>query len=163
MAVEQLKEQFGQTGVKGGKGEELLFKYLQKIYDVKDYREDMTVQMLGVDFAVSKPTWKRAFTLDAKTNLKRINNQYEFTLELSKRGKAGWFHTSKSDRIYHIDLDNKLSVYYDLGEMRQALAHYMITDHKTAFKVMKIGGDILLHISIDHPAVKHIIKFFYLK
>ena len=97
----QLTTRFGAVGAKGEAGEIFMLDELKKQYKVSDYRLDMVQQTQGIDFGISKDGWRREFTLDVKNNLYITPEFYAFKIELEANGKAGWFFTSKADRIYH--------------------------------------------------------------
>ena len=119
MSTKQLQEKFGESGLKGGLAEEWLYEKLNGVYDeVIDLREDWKSQIDGIDFGIKKDSWHNAYYLDCKGNLK---GNY-FFIEYEKAHSTGWFWKSKSDRIYHVDIENNRACWYSLPDMRKALS-----------------------------------------
>ena len=118
MSTKQLTERFGQSGLDGGKAEDYAYPLLQKAYDeVIDLREDQEAQYRGIDFSIKQKKWRHAYSLDVKGNL----HNGMFYLEFQKGGRPGWFHTSTSHRIYHVDVEEGKIAWYGLPEMRKRL------------------------------------------
>jgi hypothetical protein len=123
--ISHLEQKFGKSGRKGDVGEKWLYKRLFKFYDkVNDLRKDMDAQTRGIDFQVKQKTWKRFYSIDAKTNLERSSGKdWKIYLEWTKDdGSIGWFLKSEADRIYHINVTQNTSFFYDLKEMRGRVA-----------------------------------------
>ena len=119
MSTKQLQEKFGAAGLKGGRAEEWLFNKLNHVYDeVIDLREDWKAQIDGIDFGIKKNNWHNPYFLDCKGNL----NDDSFFVEYSKKDQPGWLWKSKSDRIYHVDVDNNKALWYSLPEMQRTLS-----------------------------------------
>lgn len=140
----QLETKFGSVGAKGEAGEAFLYSVLQKDYKVSDYRADMVMQSQGIDFGISKPEWRREYTLDVKNSLYISNNYYSFKLEIEDNGKAGWFYTSKADRIYSTNAYMRKYLYYDLNEMRYFVTKKFMENDFSEFNVVNYKGYILL-------------------
>ena len=119
MSTKRLTERFGQSGLDGGKAEDYSYPLLQKAYDeVIDLREDPEAQYRGIDFGIKQAKWKHPYYLDVKGNL----HNGMFYLEFRKAdGRPGWFHTSTSHRIYHVDVEEEKVAWYDLHKMRMRL------------------------------------------
>ncbi len=119
MSTERLTERFGQSGLVGGQAEEYAYPLLQAAYDeVIDLREDKEAQYRGIDFGIRQFEWKHPYYLDVKGNL----HNGMFYLEFQKSdGRPGWFHTSTSHRIYHVDVEEEKIARYDLHKMRMRL------------------------------------------
>lgn len=145
----QLINRFGTTGIKGEAGEIFMYEELQKEYTVSDYRTDMILQTQGIDFGISKPDWRREYTLDVKNNLYISNSYYAFKIEIESNGKAGWFFTSKSDRIYHTNTYSKQYLYYDLNELRYFVTKRLLASNYGDFKVVNHNGDVLIQFQMD--------------
>lgn len=123
--VSHLENRFGDRGRKGDAGEKWLFERLNEFYDkVDDLRKDFDAQKRGIDFKVKQDSWKRSYSLDAKTNLEQPSNgPWKIYLEWTKDdGSTGWFLKSDADRIYHINVNKSTSFFYDLKEMRGRVA-----------------------------------------
>ena len=146
--MKPLAEKFGALGNKGAKGETWLFERLSKRYQTSDYRKDAIMQSQGIDFGIKEPNWRREFTLDAKTNLYIEREYYAFKIELQRENKAGWFYTSKADRIYHVNSYTGKYLFYDLNEMRYYINSILLRYGKQALNLVEMDGDILLHITI---------------
>lgn len=146
--MKPLSEKFGALGNKGAKGETWLFERLSKRYQTSDYRKDAIMQSQGIDFGIKEPNWRREFTLDAKTNLYIEREYYAFKIELQRENKAGWFYTSKADRIYHVNSYTGKYLFYDLNEMRYYINSILLRYGKQALNLVEMDGDILLHITI---------------
>ena len=146
--MKPLSEKFGALGNKGAKGETWLFERLSKRYQTSDYRKDAIMQSQGIDFGIKEPNWRREFTLDAKTNLYIEREYYAFKIELQRENKAGWFYTSKADRIYHVNSYTGKYLFYDLNEMRYYINSILLRYGKQALNLVEMDGDILLHIII---------------
>jgi len=118
--MSQLENRFGEAGRKGDVGEKWVFPKLKTVYDeVIDCREDRMWQMLGVDFAITMKKWSRYYLVDSKHNL---HNDGVIRIELDKGRhykQLGWYFTSRSDRIIHVDVENEKLLWYDLSEMRE--------------------------------------------
>lgn len=144
-----LEQRFGAVGRKGSLGEDWMFKKLQSNFIVSDYRKDYVMQTQGIDFGIKKPEWHREFTLDVKTNLYLPDaDWYGFKLELESDNKAGWFFTSKADRIYHVNSYLGKYLYYDLNMMRYYVTKKLINNDMKDLEIKNINGDILLQIII---------------
>ena len=136
----------------GGKAEEYAYPLLQEAYDtVIDLREDKEAQYHGIDFSIRQNSWKHAYTLDIKGNLHNGLFCFEFrkTYQHSNRVTPGWFHTSKSDRIYHVDVDNEQLVWYELPKMRMRLLE---EETLTGY------SDGLRRISIEDILIKDLLR-----
>lgn len=145
----QLIDRFGLAGFKGEAGEIFMYEELQKEYTVSDYRTDMIQQTQGIDFGISKPDWRREYTLDVKNNLYIANSYYAFKIEIESNGKAGWFFTAKSDRIYHTNAYSKQYLYYDLNELRYFVTKRLLASNYDDFKVVNHNGDVLIQFQMD--------------
>lgn len=135
-------DKFPTTGVKGDDGERFLFEQLLKRYEVvNDYRQNLTMQNVGVDFGFGALNWKRETTLDVKNNLYITRDKIGFKVEIQKNGKPGWFFTSKADRIYHVCAYQKKFMYYDLGDLRS-----YVFRNNTGLELVdyKDGKDVLI-------------------
>ncbi len=120
MSTEQLTERFGQSGLVGGKAEDYAFPLLLDAYDsVIDLREDMEAQYRGIDFSIKQKKWNHSYYLDVKGNLHNGMFYLEFrkTFQHSTRQQPGWFHTSTSHRIYHVDVEEEKVAWYDLHQI----------------------------------------------
>ena len=146
--MKPLSEKFGALGNKGAKGETWLFERLSKRYQTSDYRKDAIMQSQGIDFGIKEPNWRREFTLDVKSNLYIEREYYAFKIELQRENKAGWFYTSKADRIYHVNSYTGKYLFYDLNEMRYYINSILLRYGKQALNLVEMDGDILLHITI---------------
>ena len=144
----QLSTKFGSIGAKGEAGEEFILKKLQEQYQVSDYRNDMIQQSQGIDFGIKHPSWRREYTLDSKNNLFIDNDYYAFKIELEFRGKAGWFYTSKADRIYHTNAYSERFLYYDLNELRYFVTKKLLENDHSQFKIVHYNNSVLLHFTI---------------
>jgi len=144
----QLSTKFGSIGAKGEVGEEFILKKLQEQYQVSDYRNDMIQQSQGIDFGIKHPSWRREYTLDSKNNLFIDNDYYAFKIELEFRGKAGWFYTSKADRIYHTNAYLGKYLYYDLNELRYFVTKKLLENDHSQFKIVHYNNSVLLQFII---------------
>ncbi len=144
----QLSTKFGSIGAKGEAGEEFILKRLQEQYQVSDYRNDMIQQSQGIDFGIKHPSWRREYTLDSKNNLFIDNDYYAFKIELEFRGKAGWFYTSKADRIYHTNAYQGKYLYYDLNELRYFVTKKLLENDHFQFKIVHYNNAVLLQFII---------------
>ena len=144
----QLSAKFGSIGAKGEAGEEFIFKKLQEQYQVSDYRNDMIQQSQGIDFGIKHTSWRREYTLDSKNNLFIDNGYYAFKIELEFRGKAGWFYTSKADRIYHTNAYSERFLYYDLNELRYFVTKKLLENDHSQFKIVHYNNAVLLQFII---------------
>lgn len=140
----ELQTRFGRIGAKGESGEIYLYQTLQKSYQVTDYRNDMIMQSQGIDFGIYKPEWRREYTLDVKNNFYIDNDYYSFKIEIEDNGKAGWFYTSKADRIYCTNAYLRKYIYYDLNEMRYYITKKFMDNDLSEFNVIKYQGYILV-------------------
>lgn len=144
----QLSTKFGSIGAKGEVGEEFILKRLQEQYQVSDYRNDMIQQSQGIDFGIKHPSWRREYTLDSKNNLFIDNGYYAFKIELEFREKAGWFYTSKADRIYHTNAYLGKYLYYDLNELRYFVTKRLLENDHSQFKIVHYNNAVLLQFII---------------
>jgi len=144
----QLSTKFGSIGAKGEVGEEFILKKLQEQYQVSDYRNDMIQQSQGIDFGIKHPSWRREYTLDSKNNLFIDTDYYAFKIELEFRGKAGWFYTSKADRIYHTNAYLGKYLYYDLNELRYFVTKKLLENDHSQFKIVHYNNAVLLQFII---------------
>jgi len=119
VSTKRLTERFGQSGLIGGRAEEYAYPLLQAAYDeVIDLREDNEAQYRGIDFGIKQNSWSHVYYIDIKGNL----HNGMFYLEFRKNdGRPGWFHTSTSHRIYHVDVEEEKIAWYDLHKMRMRL------------------------------------------
>jgi hypothetical protein len=151
----QLATRFGKVGAKGEAGETFLFEKLKQDYTVSDYRTDMVMQSQGIDFGIQKPNWRREYTLDVKNSLYISNDYYAFKIEIEDNGKAGWFYTSKADRIYHTNAWEKKYLYYELNELRYYVTSKLLKNDFSTFNVVDYKGYVLLQFQMmkgqDHP------------
>jgi len=127
---------------------------LKKQYKVSDYRLDMVQQTQGIDFGIIQDGWRREFTLDVKNNLYITPEFYAFKIELESDMKAGWFFTSKADRIYHTNAYMGQYIYYDLNQLRYFVTKRIIDNDYSAFTLVKHNGDLLLQFKFE-PGVDH--------
>lgn len=144
-----LINRYGTTGIKGEAGEIFMYNELQREYTVSDYRTNMIMQSQGIDFGISKLDWRREYTLDVKNNLYIANSYYAFKIEIESNGKAGWFFTSKADRIYHTNAYMKQYLYYDLNELRYFVTKRLISNNFQDFKIVNHNGDVLIQFQLD--------------
>ena len=144
----QLSTKFGSIGAKGEAGEEFILKRLQEQYQVSDYRNDMIQQSQGIDFGIKHTSWRREYTLDSKNNLFIDNGYYAFKIELEFGGKAGWFYTSKADRIYHTNAYLGKYLYYDLNELRYFVTKKLLENDHSQFKIVHYNNAVLLQFII---------------
>jgi hypothetical protein len=91
VSTKRLIEQFGQSGLVGGKAEEYAFPLLRDAYyNIIDLREDKEAQYRGIDFSIRQEKWAHFYDLDIKGNL----HNGMFYLEFQKsNGRPGWFPT----------------------------------------------------------------------
>ena len=150
----QLTTRFGAVGAKGEAGEIFMLDVLKTQYKVSDYRLDMVQQTQGIDFGISKDGWRREFTLDVKNNLYITPEFYAFKIELEANGKAGWFFTSKADRIYHTNAYMKQYIYYDLNELRYFVTKRLVNNDYSDFATVNHNGDLLLQFKFE-PGKSH--------
>lgn len=150
----QLTTRFGAVGAKGEAGEIFMLDVLKTQYKVSDYRLDMVQQTQGIDFGISKDGWRREFTLDVKNNLYITPEFYAFKIELEANGKAGWFFTSKADRIYHTNAYMKQYIYYDLNELRYFVTKRLVNNDYSDFDTVNHNGDLLLQFKFE-PGKSH--------
>ncbi len=145
MSTKQLTERFGQSGLVGGQAEEYAYSQLLNAYDsVIDLREDKEAQYRGIDFSIKQRKWKHAYSLDVKGNL----HNGMFYLEFQKSdGRPGWFHTSTSHRIYHVDVEEGKIAWYDLHNMRMRL-----------LDMGTVSKNELLRLSVDDILIKDLIR-----
>jgi hypothetical protein len=68
--------------------------------------------------------------------------------------KAGWFFTSKADRIYHTNAYMGQYIYYDLNQLRYFVTKRIIDNDYSAFTLVKHNGDLLLQFKFE-PGVDH--------
>jgi hypothetical protein len=146
----QLINRYGVTGYKGEAGEIFMYNELQREYKVSDYRTNMILQSQGIDFGISKSEWRREYTLDVKNNLYIENSYYAFKIEIESAGKAGWFFTSKADRIYHTNAYMKRYLYYDLNELRYFVTKKLVSqDYQQYFKIVNHNSDVLIQFQLN--------------
>ena len=163
--ISHLEKRFGKRGKKGDEGEKWLLKKLResKQYDtVKDFSKEYKMQELGIDGSVQKKNWKRPYYYDCKHNLfKKSNGTFQIYLEWTKKysGKPGWFHTSSSNRIYHVSVKNNTSIFYDLKEMRQRIREQRDLGH-VAVSIRKFKESYIM-IEHDDPAFADLLRFQY--
>lgn len=146
--MSRLEEKFGSVGKKGNYGEIYLLKELKKMYTVSDYRNDMAMQRRGIDFGITKPGWRREYTLDSKTNLYLESDWYAFKIELESAGKPGWLYDSQADRIYHVNTYKGAYLYYNLPEMRSYITKRLSNGDMTNISYEYENGDTLLKIIV---------------
>ena len=141
MSTAQLTERFGQNGLVGGKAEEYAYSQLLHAYDsVGDHREDIEAQYRGIDFSIKQKKWNHAYSLDVKGNL---HNEM-FYLEFQKGNRPGWWHTSTSHRIYHVDVEEGKVAWYGLPEMRMRLLNEeLLPEYNSGLKRLSIH-DVLI-------------------
>jgi hypothetical protein len=141
MSTKQLTERFGQSGLVGGKAEEYAYSQLLNAYDsVIDLREDREAQYRGIDFSIKQKKWKHAYSLDVKGNL----HNGMFYLEFFKGNRPGWFHTSTSHRIYHVDVEEGKVAWYGLPEMRMRLLdEETLTGYSSGLKRIAVNDNTL--------------------
>lgn len=127
-----------------------MYNELQREYKVSDYRTNMILQSQGIDFGISKSEWRREYTLDVKNNLYIENSYYAFKIEIESEGKAGWFFTSKADRIYHTNAYMKRYLYYDLNELRYFVTKKLVSqDYQQYFKIVNHNSDVLIQFQLN--------------
>jgi hypothetical protein len=114
----------------------------------------MVQQTQGIDFGISKDGWRRELTLDVKNNLYITPEFYAFKIELEANGKAGWFFTSKADRIYHTNAYMKQYIYYDLNELRYFVTKRLVNQDISDFATVNHNGDLLLQFKFE-PGKSH--------
>lgn len=151
-----LINRYGTTGIKGEAGEIFMYNELQREYIVSDYRTNMILQSQGIDFGISKPDWQREYTLDVKNNLYIANSYYAFKIEIESNAKAGWFFTSKADRIYHTNAYMKQYLYYDLNELRYFVTKKLLAHDYSHFKIVPHNGDVLIQFQLDLTKKHHL-------
>jgi len=137
-----LEKKFGSVGKKGDSAEEWVMNKLSSVYQVEDLRNDWKSQIDGIDFGITKSAWKNTYYLDSKGNL----NGDIFYLEMEKNGKPGWFMKSKSDRIYHIDVNAGRGYWYSLPDMRLLMSKMGVTSGLYKIDVTDIKFKNLLRI-----------------
>ena len=147
-----LEEAYPSTAGKGRNGEEWMLKELQRQYpEVTDYTKDMAMQRRGIDFSIHHPKWQREYYLDVKNNLyidHKNSSETSLLLELSKaNGVPGWFVTSQSDRIYHVNSYLGRYVYYDLAQMRRWIISEIFNDRLSIFRTA--DGSELIKVRVD--------------
>ena len=144
-----LINRYGTTGIKGEAGEEFMYKMLQLDYTVSDYRKDLIIQGQGIDFGIRRPEWNREYTLDVKNNLYLDSSYYAFKIEIQSGTEAGWFFTSKADRIYHTNAYSGRYLYYNLNELRYFVTKRLLSNDYSDFNVVQYNSDVLLHFKIE--------------
>ena len=145
----QLGTKFGKTGYKGEAGEAFIYEVLSHDQSVTDYRQDMVMQSQGIDFGIKKPDWRREYTLDSKNNLYIEKTYFAFKVEIESDNKAGWFFSSKADRIYHTNTYSGKYIYYDLNELRYYVTKKLILNDFSTFSIVKYNSDVLIHFQLD--------------
>ena len=85
--------------------------------------DEWLMQINWVDGSIKKKTWNRSFYFDCKHNLiKEKDGSYLLYLEWAKgNNRKGWFRTSQADRIYHVNVEHNISIFYDLKQLRNAV------------------------------------------
>jgi len=157
----QLAEKFGRAGKKGEEGETFAMNLWKSIgYKVKDYRLDMTMQRLGIDYAIKKvhpKPWYRYYTVDNKNNLQYRDGTYIMPIELTKgRKKPGWFYSSHADRISHSNVRSKKLISYDLQDMRKVLLPLIEKGEIIAsFAKSKCK---MIYVDVNDKRIKHLIR-----
>ncbi len=121
-----LYDRYPKTADKGIKGERWLFEKLEscnQYITVKDFTDVYFMQKNGIDGSVYKTSWYRPYYFDCKHNLiKEKDGSFLLYLEWAKkRSRPGWFRTSKADRIYHVSVNDNISIFYDLKEFRKLI------------------------------------------
>ena len=127
-----------------------------------DFSKEYKMQELGIDGSVQKKNWKRPYYYDCKHNLfKKSDGTFQIYLEWTKKysGKPGWFHTSSSNRIYHVSVKNNTSIFYDLKEMRQRIREQRDLGH-VAVSIRKFKESYIM-IEHDDPAFSDLLRFQY--
>lgn len=145
----QLGTKFGKVGYKGEAGETFMYEVLKREYYTSDYRQDMVMQTQGIDFGIKLPEWRREYTLDVKNNLYIDKEYYAFKIEIESANKAGWFFSSKADRIYHTNTYSSKYLYYDLNELRYYVTKKLISNDTNSFSIVKYNSDVLIHFQMN--------------
>lgn len=107
------EQAFGQPGKKGREGELLVIDTLLSWgWLVEDHEDDREKQVNGIDISFKKPSWKRWYTGDVKANLRR-----DGTIPVY----FDWLFRGQSDRIFHVNVDTGLLIWYDRREMQKSI------------------------------------------
>lgn len=82
-------------------------------YQVLDCESDFQSQKHGIDLTIKHPDWRRAYSIDVKSNMNKYGT---FWVETSPEG---WLrHPSKtSDRICHVCVDTGWVAWYGRDQM----------------------------------------------
>lgn len=159
-----LEKRFGKRGKKGDDGEKWLFRILnesEQFDEVKDFTKEYKMQELGIDGSVFKKSWYKPYYFDCKHNLIKEGKIYKLCFEMTKwgSGKPGWFYTSNSDRIYHVSVKHKTSIFYDLKQMRKRIREQL--DLENIKIIHRQKRESLLIIKHNDPAFKDLLRFQY--
>jgi hypothetical protein len=157
-----LEKKFGRAGKKGHEGEKLVLEKVETIYDqVIDYTQDMDKQRQGIDFSVKNDHWSVECSCDSKANMKSRDGMHYIIFELYKgSGSDGWLYKSKSNRIYHVNIDNKSMVYYDRLQMENRIKQ-LYADKKVETRYSGPGDAHLLELSTNDPRISDLITWVY--
>ena len=120
---ESLMEKYPDTAEKGIAGEKWLHEKMTAFYDeVKDHTDDAVYQTNGIDFSVKQETWKRAYTLDVKNNLKvgHKNNLQIYKKEIFIK-KIHWLN-----KKYNLPLKAKGQIRYNQKDQNIEIFKYKI-------------------------------------
>ena len=163
--ISQLEKRFGKRGRKGYEGEQWLFKVLteSKQYDeVKDFTKEYFMQKSGIDGAVYKKIWGRSYYFDCKNNLiAKKDGSFLIYLEWTKAyGRPGWFRASKADRIYHTNLKKKISIFYDLKQLRKVVRN-LLKEKKIKVETKGRYGQSYILFSNRDKNFKDLLRFQY--
>tara|TARA_Y100000296_G_scaffold56535_1_gene64868 strand:- start:205 stop:693 length:489 start_codon:yes stop_codon:yes gene_type:complete len=157
---QSLMEKYPDTAEKGITGEKWLYEKMEAFYDeVKDHTDDAVYQTNGIDFSVKQETWKRAYTLDVKNNLKvGPRGGKIMTIELDKEGRPGWLYSSQADRIYHVNTDHETGVFYDRKQMQERIDKSLKAGSVNSFKN---NNDTLVSLYSSDENVRDLVRKVY--
>ena len=109
--TETLDEAFAVTGPKGRKGEEFLMKVFESWgWDTKRNESDYKAQMDGKDIEFRAPSWYNYYSCDVKANLQNSGKFFVY---------MDWLYKVNCDRIFHVNPETGMIVWYGVKEMRQ--------------------------------------------
>lgn len=139
------KEAFGDNPQtrKGFLAEEMIFKYLSRVYKwVTWYEDDFDKQSVGVDFRFKAEGWKNYYTADVKANLYK-GKFFVYPDEISHK---------LNDRMIHVDVETGEAIEYSRESMISFLANKPLKKDKK--------GKRYILLECYNPEVKQKVSFF---
>jgi len=139
------KEAFGDNPQtrKGYLAEEMIFKYLSKVYKwVTWYEDDFDKQSVGVDFRFKAEGWRNFYTVDVKANLSK-GKFFVYPDEISHK---------QNDRMIHVDVDKGIAIEYS----RESMLSFLVNK---PLKKDKKGKRYIL-LDAYNPEIRQKVSYF---